>query len=168
MSTLAAVIVTIAGLIGPLMAMVSLPGIWFMVLVATGCKLWQHDLFSWKTLIIAAVMALTSDIVDLVAGSVGAKRAGGTRRAAVGAMVGGISGAVAGSLMVPVIGTLLFGAAGAGLGAALAQHTRPDARWRRSLAVGSGAAAGWVVAVLFKVIDAFAVSILLIWAAYVK
>src|SRR3954468_13721045 len=131
MATLAAGIVTIAALIGSVMAMISLPGIWFMILVAAACKLWQDGLFSWKILIIAAVMALTSDIVDLVAGSVGAKRAGGTRRAALGAMVGGISGAVGGSLMTPVVGTLLFGAAGAGLGAALAQHTKADARWRR-------------------------------------
>lgn len=173
MELTAAIIVTLACLIGAVAVLFSLPGIWFMVAVAAGCELWlggvegPNEMFEWRTLAIAAGLALVSDVVDLVAGSVGATKAGGSKRSAIGALVGGIAGAIAGSLVIPIIGTILVGAIGAGVGAALAQRTKQGADWRRSTAVAKGAAFGWLVAVAFKALDALAVAILLIWAAYV-
>jgi uncharacterized protein YqgC (DUF456 family) len=121
------VVVGIAGLVLP-----ALPGppVLFAGLLAAA---WADDFayVGWGTLTLLGAMALLSYAIDFVAGSLGAKRFGASRRAVVGALIGavvglffGIPGVLLGPFLGAVIGELsshrdLKAAGRAGIGATL-------------------------------------------------
>src|SRR5438477_11260905 len=82
-------------LIGLFVSILSLPGLWLMVASAAGYA-WLtggHFIGKWAMITIFA-LALISEIVELIAGSAGAKKAGGGRRGMVGAIVGALLGGI--------------------------------------------------------------------------
>lgn len=107
---------------GWVLTLFSLPGNWLMVAVA-GLYAWFEKL-PWWVAIALLVLALIGELVELLAGAVGAKQAGGSKRGAglaiLGAMIGSMIGAVVG-LPIPIIGSvvaiLLFASVGATAGA---------------------------------------------------
>lgn len=166
---------TLAALIGPVIVLVSLPGLWLLTLVTLlvnvsgallGYWVLKDPLVSWWVFAIIMGSTLISDVVDWSAGVVGAKRMGGTRRAMIAAFLGGIVGAIAGTMVLPIVGTLLGGAVGAGLCATLVHRTGQDETWKQSAKVGAGASAGWFAAILVKLTLAVICAILLIIAAW--
>lgn len=161
MSILAGFIVVIGSLLGVVLTVLGLPGIWCALLIAVLCQWWQGDLFSPWTLFAVAGVALVGEILELVASSMGAAKAGGTRRGAVGALVGGIVGAIAGLPFLPPIGPVLGSAAGAGLGALLAERHGGNKTWSESARIGTGAAIGRLSATLIKVMLAIVVVFIL-------
>ncbi len=119
---------------GWLLTLVALPGNWLIVGAAA--------LYAWvgpqtgithmtgKTVLAMLILAIVGEIVEFLAGVIGAQRAGGSRRAAVYSLIGSLFGAVAGaSLGIPIpvvgsaIGAVVGGAVGAFGGAAFAEHT---------------------------------------------
>ena len=87
-------------------------------------------------------MALAAEIAEFVLGAAGARKAGGSRRGAALAIIGGIVGAVLGTAIpIPVLGTL----AGACLGAfagSMAGDVASGKRVEESIDAGRGAAVG--------------------------
>ena len=163
----------------PLLIFLGLPASWLMVAGAVSVNLlgrwlgwWPADewMFSWVTIGVIAGLALVADITDTVAGALGAKRAGGTRRSYVGAIAGGLPGAIIGTFLLPVplVGTLAGGAIGAGLGATLFQLTREEHTLATASRVGAGAAAGWLVAVVIKLTIAATVATIVITSAWIR
>jgi uncharacterized protein YqgC (DUF456 family) len=125
-----------------------LPGNWLMVLSAAGLAWWRHSagqppLLSPATLVAAVVLAAAGELVEFLAGAVGSRRAGGTRRGAIGALAGGLVGGVAGTFLIPVplLGALLGACAGACLGAAGLELTGGRS-WAASVNAGVGAGFG--------------------------
>jgi len=167
MSILAGFIVILGAILGVVLTVLALPGIWFALLIAVICQLWQGDMFSPWTLFAVAAIALLGEILELVASSFGAAKAGGTRRGAVGALIGGIVGAVAGIPFLPPIGPVLGSAAGAGLGALVAERHGGSKSWGESARIGTGAAIGRLSATLIKVLLAILVVFILGIAAWV-
>ncbi len=115
----------LAYMIGWIMTLLSLPGIWVMV----ACSLVYHWVgpaeparlaLGWPALATLIGLALFGEFIETAAGATGAKRAGGSRRgmllAIVGSIVGAIFGAGAG-IPIPVIGSVLGSVLGAALGA---------------------------------------------------
>jgi uncharacterized protein len=100
----------------------NLPGTWLMVLVTALLKWWQpaYVQVSWTVLGIAAGLAVLGEVLEFVLGAAGSRHAGGSKRAAVLAIVGGLVGGIAGTaLPVPIVGTLIGACLGAFAGSLL-------------------------------------------------
>jgi uncharacterized protein YqgC (DUF456 family) len=169
---LAALILLIATCTGVVLTILTLPGVWLILIVALLCQ-WafgQPYLFDWWTLGAAAALALVGEIFEFASGAIGAKRAGGGRSGAVGSILGALIGAVAGSLLIPIplVGTLVGVVAGAGLGAILLELGIAGREWSHALRIGTSAATSRAAAVLVKGGITAAVGLLLAVAAIVK
>ncbi len=150
-----------------------LPGNWLIVLSTLLLAWWRwaaepgRPMFGVPVLVTICVLALAGEVAELLAGVVGAKVAGGSRRAALGAFVGALGGAVLGTLLihVPVVGTLLGTCCGAGVGAWGLELTsgRPA---RASLKSGLGAGAGRLVGTLAKLAAGVAIWVVVTIAAF--
>lgn len=167
MLVLVGVIMATVGVVGVLATLLALPGAWLIVAVAAGVDLWRPETYSLTTLLVAAGLALSGEIVELIASAAGAKKAGGARRSALGAIIGAIAGAIIGTPFFPVVGTILGAAIGAGLLAGLLERTKTERTWGDAWRVGQGAAVGRFLATIFKTLIAAAIAIELFIAAIV-
>jgi len=165
---LAASILALSCLLGIALTALTLPGTWLMLAVALACKWWIPELLPWWVIALAAGLAALGEIVEFLAASVGASRAGGSRSAMVGAGVGGLAGALLGTFLIPVpiVGTILGAALGAGAGAIAAERGVARQGWKYSWRVGSGAARARLIAVLAKTSLACMEAFLLILATF--
>ena len=125
-----AVLLVVLGLAGSLLPVI--PGA-PMIFAGLALAAWAEDFVyvGWGTLLVIGILAAVSYAVDFVAGSLGARRFGASRRAVVGAALGAIVGlffGLPGILLGPLVGAVLgelsarrsLGGAGrAGLGTAL-------------------------------------------------
>lgn len=146
----------------------NLPGTWLMVLTAAGIDWLQpgEAMFSGPALYLCAGLALLGELFEFFFGAAGSRRAGGTKRAAALAILGGIAGAILGTaLPVPVIGTLIGACAGAFAGSLLgdALAGRPLAH---SVEAGRGAAVGRLWGTVAKMTIGAAILLILAVAAY--
>ena len=147
-----------------ILTLFSLPGNWFMLLgVALYAYLvpssWRIDI-SWWTVAGLLVLASVGELIEELAAAWGTTRAGGSKRAAVLALIGSIAGALVGGIVgvpIPVIGSMVaavFGAAfGAMAGAMLGEAWKgrhADAGWE----VGKGAFWGRLLGTLGKTVIA--------------
>jgi uncharacterized protein YqgC (DUF456 family) len=164
---LAGIILSLGCLIGVALTVLGLPGTWLMVLGALGIEAWRPELLSWSAIITAAVMALLAEVAELAAGAVGAKKAGGSKRAAMGAIVGGVLGGIVGTfvLPIPIVGTVLGAAIGSGAAAAVLELSVDGRTMEQIRRVGWGAFFGRLVATVLK--TAFAVMIATVLVASV-
>jgi len=167
----AASIVLVCSLVGVGLTLVSLPGLWFSIGVAIVVVIWRgRDLISVEVLIVAVLLGLLAELIELVASAVGAKKTGGTRPGAWGALIGAILGAIMGTVFLaflPVLGTIIGGVVGAGTLAMIAEIGISRRTWKDSAKVGAGAAVGRVVALVVKGGLAAVIGILLSIAAFV-
>jgi uncharacterized protein YqgC (DUF456 family) len=112
---------------GVLLAALQLPGTWLLLAAAVGYDWyysWQR--IGWKWLLALAAVAVVAEVTDSLASLIAARRAGASRRAAVGALLGGFAGMILLSVPVPLIGTIVGGLIGCFLGALLAELTVRD------------------------------------------
>jgi uncharacterized protein len=135
--------------VGWVLTLLAMPGIWLMV-AAAAVYAWigpQSGIIEmrWNTVIAMTVLAVMGEIAEFLAGVVGARRAGGSRRSAVYSLVGSLVGAIGGATVgipIPVIGSavgaVIGGAVGAFGGAAYAEHSLGQAR-DQSMKVGRAA-----------------------------
>jgi len=129
-----------------------LPGNWMMIGMAL-LLMWVTDgaAFSWWTIGAVIGIAGIGEVIELIAGASGSKKAGGTRWGAVGALGGGILGAIFGTVLipVPVIGTIAGAVIGAFSGSTALELAsgRPHAEALRS---GRGAAVGHFIGTMSK------------------
>lgn len=146
---------------GLFFTLLGLPGIWLMV-GATAVYAWMthpQQYVGFWTLGTLLGIALLAEIVEFLAGAGGAKKAGGSLRAAVGAIAGGLIGAFVLTFGLPVIGTIIGGCIGAFVGALAAEYSvaRDSAR---SMRVGIASAKGRLYGIVSKLI--FSLMLLLI------
>jgi uncharacterized protein YqgC (DUF456 family) len=145
-----------------------LPGIWLMVLVAAIIEWLQPGeyMFSQWSLYVSAGLALLAEVLEFMLGAAGARQAGGSKRGAALAIVGGVIGAVLGTaLPIPVLGTLIGACAGAFAGSLLGDRLagRP---MDQSVEAGRGAAIGRFWGTTSKMIIGAIVFVLLAVSAF--
>jgi uncharacterized protein YqgC (DUF456 family) len=160
--------VVVAGLVGIVLTVLTLPGMW--VTLALCLLLWwaQPDLFSWWTLLIALLIAGLGELIEFIASALGAAKGGATRAGMVGAAVGSIVGAVAGAPFFFPIGSIVGGVIGAAVGAIIAERgTSASSTWGHAARAGTGAAVGRLAATLGKAFLAGAMALLLALAAII-
>jgi uncharacterized protein len=168
-----AFIFTLLGLACVGLSIVSLPGVWALILLAVAVELldgfWLGDAavtFSIWTFVAAGVIALVGEILEFAASAMGAKAGGASKRGTWGALIGGIVGAIAGTPIFPVVGSILGAVAGAALGAIIGELTVTGATFQSSLKPATGAAAGRLAGTLAKVACALVVWIVFSVAAF--
>ena len=148
-----AMLLAVVNLVFLVSVVFGLPGTWLMVLATALAAWWQwdHHLVGVWTLVAMGVIALAAELVDLLAGLLGASRAGGGWRASLAAMIGGVAGAIVGTLLIPapLVGTLIGACVGAGLAAGVVQRSRGQDP-KRAVRVGLGAGIGRLVGTLVK------------------
>lgn len=110
---------------GTALAVLQLPGTWVILISAVGYDWyygWQR--IGWQWLFALGLLAVAAEVVDSLAAVVAARRCGASRRAALGALVGGFAGMLLLSVPVPVIGTVIGGLVGCFVGALGAELTK--------------------------------------------
>jgi uncharacterized protein len=148
---------------------VGLPGNWLMVATTAAVAVWQWDsrmIGPWA-LAGVVVLAVAGEAMETLSGAVAARRAGGSRKAALGAIAGGLLGGLVGTglMPVPVLGTLIGVAVGAFAGA-VALEMIGGAPVDRSVRSGAGAAVGQSLGVLAKMAMGAAIWITVAVAAF--
>jgi uncharacterized protein len=165
---LAALIIFLTGIIGVILTLLTLPGVWLTLLVALLCQ-WLFGrpyLFDWWwTLGVCVALAFAGEVFEFISGAVGAKRAGGGKSGAIGSIIGAFAGAIVGSFIIPVVGTLVGAVLGAGLGAIVLEVGIAGRRWSHAVQIGSSAAVSRLAATLVKAAIAGAVGLILTVAA---
>ena len=150
------------------LTLLGLPGNWLMLLVGiAGWWLSDWTMFAWGTLLAAGLLAGLGELLELLAGLAGTRRAGGSRRASLAAIAGGVAGAIVGTaaIPIPVVGTLLGAAGGAFLLAMLVERGR-GVPSPAALRTGLGAGVGQLLGTLAKTAVGAAIWVLLTVAAY--
>jgi len=125
MDLLYALLLIVVLLIGWGLTVVGMPGNWLMVAAAAlyAWLLGDSSLaLGWGVVAALAVLAAAGELLELLAGSLGVAKLGGSRRGAALALLGSLIGGIAGlfiGLPVPLIGSVLAAILLAGLGALL-------------------------------------------------
>ena len=134
---------------GLLLIPFGLPGTWLQVLGLVGyAALTDFTTVGAVPIVIVLMLAVMGEVIEFTLGGRYARKYGGSKRAAWGAILGGLVGAFIG---VPVflIGSVIGAFVGAFAGAMLLELTRsPDARV--AMRVGWGAFVGRLVATAAK------------------
>jgi uncharacterized protein len=161
-----AAILVLMLLAGWILTVFAMPGNWLIV-ASAAVFAWfvprdSHVAFEWPWLVALVLLALIGEGVELVASALGVNRGGGSKRAAVLAMVGSIVGSMIGAFLglpIPIIGSLvavlLCAALGALAGAMLGEAWKGrdlNQGWQ----VGQGAFWGRLAGSLAKVMVASA------------
>jgi len=118
------ILLNVLNAVSVLLVAMSLPGTWLMVFL-TGLLAWwrwETGLLGWPTLLTLTGLALLGEILELVTGAIGSRKAGGSAWGAVGAMIGAVCGGIGGTFVIPVLGSILGAAAGAFCGALICER----------------------------------------------
>lgn len=145
-----------------------LPGTWLMVASAVAMD-WlvkgPVPMFSIWTVAVAAGLAGVGEVLEFFTGMGGAKRAGGTGRGAMGALVGGLIGAAVLSIPIPCLGTALGACLGAAAGTVFMEMSG-GMPTEASVRAGVGAGVGRFVGTMVKFCIGIAIWIVLAVAAF--
>ncbi|MEE9120540.1 MAG: DUF456 domain-containing protein [Syntrophobacteria bacterium] len=152
-----------AGLIA---VVLGLPGTW-LILVASVFYGWLTDfaIITSQLLLGLLALAVVAEILEFSAGLWGARRYGGTKKAMVGTMIGGILGTVALSPMLFGFGTIVGAFFGAFVGAFSMTYFE-QRKMDEAMRVGWGALLGRVFAMVFKGAAVVAMIGLDVWAIF--
>ena len=159
----------LANAVFALLVAMSLPGTW-LILAAT-CTVawlrWDEGIYGLTSLGVLAGLAALGEVLELVTGALGAKKAGGSTRGAVGAMAGGVAGGILGTffLPIPILGSILGAALGAFGGALLGERTA-GRDLEAAAAVGRGAFVGRLLGTLSKLLIAGTMWIVVAFASF--
>jgi hypothetical protein len=151
----------LAQLIALLMIPFGLPGTFLQVVAALALVVATDGVrMSWPWVGVFLGFALLGELIEFLSGQWGAKRFGGSKKAAWGAIIGGLAGVFLGGLIpIPVVGSLVMSFFGTFAGAIAGEmhnrnSTSPDLR------IGFGAILGRACGVAVKLFIALLIAIL--------
>ncbi len=156
---------TLACFLGILLTVFRLPGNWLIV-AAAGLYQWLavDEGGGWTVLAILVGLAVFGEVAELLASVVTAQKAGASRQAAWGGLIGGFAGMFLFSLPVPVFGTLAGAVIGCFAGALIVEW-RVRGKLGQGAKVGLFSAIGFVLGAVFKLAVAMVMATLLITSA---
>ena len=165
--TLLVLSIALASAVGIGLTLLGLPGIWLTIGVALVAWIIRGEMFSWWTMGACVALGLLAELLEFVLSAAGAARAGGSKRAAVASIAGGVVGGILGAPFLFPIGTILGAALGAGAAAGIFEATKPGRTLEQSYAVGQGAAVGRLVATIVKTTVNAVIALILVLAAVI-
>jgi len=147
------VLLIVALIVGWLVNILGLPGLWLMVLahLAYGWVTTWDNHVGLASVITLFLMAVIAELIEFAAGAAGSAKAGGSKRGMLGAIVGGLVGGIVGSFLIPIpiVGTIIGAVGGSFGGAALVERTIDDDT-QKAVRVGIGAAKGRLAGIIIK------------------
>ncbi|MFK7962977.1 MAG: DUF456 domain-containing protein [Burkholderiaceae bacterium] len=147
------VILFVAGIAGTVLP--ALPGTLFIFLAfLLGAWIDNFQVIETSTVIIAGVICVVAQVLDYIAGILGAKRAGASKEAIIGALIGTVAGVLSG-----FVGLLFFPLLGAFAGEYIAISDV-----RRAGNVGIATWLGMLIGAVMKLVLAFTTIGLFIFA----
>jgi uncharacterized protein YqgC (DUF456 family) len=154
-------------LLGLLMDVLTLPGNWIMLLGFVGFDSLTRSghMVRWEWIAVLFALAASGELFDILGSGAGAKKAGASVLATLGALLGGLLGAIFLSfvLFFP-LGTIAGACIGCFIGAgAVELLVRGDVG--QSVRVGFFAARGRLIGLVVKIIVGLAMAGLAAWAA---
>ena len=130
-----------------------LPGNWLIVFSTAlfAWWRWEDGVFSIYCLAAIIFLAALGELLEFLGAAAGSKKAGGSLRASVGALFGGIAGAIVGTFTIPIpfLGTLIGAAGGAFAGSWLMELSKGKTI-DKSTHVGLHAGLGQIKGILSK------------------
>lgn len=152
------------GLVGLVLNLLGLPGIWLIVLgtIVYGISSGWGEYVGWTSVLTLLGIGITAELIEFLAGAAGSRKFGGSKRGMVGAVVGGLVGGIAGTPIFPVVGTIAGSILGSFIGAFLVESGVLEKSSKSSAKVGIGAALGRALGIVIK--SAFGAAMLLIAA----
>lgn len=137
-------------LVGVVIIPLGVPGQFLIVVAALVFSLLlPHALSLWIVVVLLAI-AILAELLEAVAGFLGASKAKGSIWSSFGALMGGIAGAIVGSFFLPIIGSLIGALAGTFAGAYAVEYYRTRAM-TNATHVAKGALIGRIVGSIIKV-----------------
>ncbi len=158
MSAIMIAILVLVSILGIMLAAFQLPGTW---LILGGAILydWYYSWgrIGWKWLLVLGAIAAFAELLEMLASVAMARRAGASRRAAIGSLIGGFAGMIVLSVPVPVIGTIIGGLIGCFVGALLGELSLHD-NLHTGAKVGIFATIGRVMGMMAKTAAAMVIA----------
>ena len=159
------------------LVVIQLPGGWILLGLALAIEYCDHwylpdgdqQTFPWWLLGVCLVLLIIGEIVEFMAGVMGAKRGGASKRGMWGALIGGILGVFIFTplfFFLPLLGGLFGAILGTFVGAIAGEMTAEDASVKGSMRPAFGATVGRVVGTAAKLGIAIAVWSSLTFSAY--
>lgn len=141
-----------------LITFIGLPGTWLMLgaaLVIEMCDtFWGGtETWGWTALGICVGLVVFGEILELLAGALGVKVGGGSKRGMVGAVIGGIVGGIVFTpfIPIPIIGTVIGAIIGTFFGAIIGEVSHKEPLPIKQVAISAtGATIGRIVGILCK------------------
>lgn len=154
-------------ILGVVLSAIRLPGIWLIFSVALLFGFFTDwTLIGTQPLIWMFGLSLFAEILEFAMSAVTTRRAGGSRRAALGSLIGGFLGLIFLSIPLPIVGSIIGAIAGCFIGAAIGELSHQGTVSQRSLQhgtrVGVFAAIGFAAGTATKVGIAFILSVIAI------
>jgi uncharacterized protein YqgC (DUF456 family) len=154
-------------LAGVVLTVATLPGTWLILLVTIGYGALTHSAgyVGIKSIVALFLLAVSGELIDIFGSGAGAKKAGASRRAMLGAVVGGLLGAIFLSfiLFFPV-GTIAGACIGCFVGSGLMElWARRDVG--QSVRVGFHAAKGRLMSIFGRIMVALIMFAVAAWTA---
>jgi uncharacterized protein YqgC (DUF456 family) len=154
-------ILLLVSLIGVVLTAVRLPGTW-LILIAAGVYGWTTE---WRrvtvlVLLLLAGVAVIGELIEFFASMVTVRKAGASRQAAWGALLGGFAGMFIFTIPVPIIGTIIGAVLGCFCGALIGE-TMAQKKLSESTRVGYFSALGFVLGMAAKVAIALTMTVIL-------
>jgi uncharacterized protein YqgC (DUF456 family) len=152
-----------AGLIA---VVLGLPGTW-LILGVSALYAWITDFTAITVQLILAILiiAAAAEIIDFIAGMWGARRYGGSKKAMLATLIGGLLGAIVLAPLFFGLGTVLGAFLGAFAGAFFVTYLE-QRRMDEAVRVGWGAFVGRIFAMVFKGAAVVSIIGLDLWAIF--
>jgi uncharacterized protein YqgC (DUF456 family) len=161
---MALVLLVGALLLSLILIALGLPGLWVMIASAVIYNiLVGTEPIGWFTLVGVGILAAIAEIIEWTLSGKFARKYGGSRRAAWGAIIGGTLGAILG-FPLPIIGPLIGAFAGSFIGA-LVGEVSAGGTHRDATRVAWGALVGRVAATAIKMAIGAAIASWIFFAA---
>ena len=171
---LAATLVLLSTAAGWLLTLFSLPGNWVIV-GAAALYAWYVPAdsswdVSWTIVIALLVLATLGELIELLAGAMGARGRGGSRRGAVLAIAGSLVGALVGATIgipIPLVGSVIgvmLGASRGARGGAMLGESWKGRTLGQSWSSGQAAFWGRLFGSLAKTMIASAMAVITVFA----
>jgi uncharacterized protein YqgC (DUF456 family) len=161
---MALVLLTLLIVVSLLLIPLGLPGLWVMIAGAVVYNLVLGTAaISWVTLIGISVLGLIAEWIEFTLSGKYARKYGGSRRAAWGAIIGGMVGAFMG-FPIPIVGPIVGGFVGSFAGALAGEFSVGSDR-KASTRAATGAVIGRALAIAMKIGVGCAIAVWIFLAA---
>lgn len=156
------ILVCLGCVTGVVLSAVRLPGIWLIV----GGAALMGWLSGWEWIGVTPLLwtcglAILAEALEFLMSAMITRRAGGSGKAAWGALIGGFAGMLFLSIPLPIIGSVIGALLGCFLGAAIGELSVRGS-WTHGTRVGLSAAIGFAIGAATKVAIAFVISIIVV------